>query len=186
MAPDYTTVLDAGSGSLPALPLTLILAAPVLMLACLFVAKARHWPVSRPIKFALWTAYVAYAPVVMFQYWSLWDTQQMARNATAMSIEAGRLDWSSVRQAPGGLFIDTDQRFAVNGVEFQYSHRSLRYLDFLVPQADLVSLPLFQRAQVRVTYCGEGEDRRLLRFEIATSVLDAHDWPMPAAAALSN
>ena len=41
-----------------------------------------------------------------------------------------------------------------------------------MPEADLVALPLFQRAQVRVTYFGEGEDRRLLRFEIATSVLD--------------
>ena len=186
MASEYTTVLDTGGGTLPVLPLILMLAAPVLMLACLFVARARNWHVSRPIKLALWVAYGSYVPVVTFQYWSLWDAQQMARNATAMSVEAGRLDWSSVRQAPEGIFVDTKQRFAVNGVEFLYRHRALRYLDFLVPQADLVSLPLFQRAQVRVTYCGEGEDRRLLRFEIATSVLDAHDWPMPAAAALSN
>jgi hypothetical protein len=186
MASEYTTVMDAGSGSLPALPLILMLAAPILMLACLTVAKARRWQVSRPIRLALWAAYAAYAPVVMFQYWSLWDAQQMARNATAMSVEAGRLDWSNVRQAPEGIFVDTNQRFAVNGVEFQYNHRSLRYLDFLVPQADLVSLPLFQRAQVRVTYCGEGEGRRLLRFEIATSALDANDWPMPESAALSN
>jgi len=186
MASEYTTVMDAGSGSLPALPLILMLAAPVLMLACLYVAKARNWHVSRPIKLALWAAYTAYVPVIMFQYWGLWDNQQMARNATAMSVEAGRLDWSSVRQAPEGIFVDTSQRFAVNGVEFRYSHRALRYFDFLVPQADLVSLPLFQRAQVRVTYLGEGEDRRLLRFEIATSVLDAHDWPIPETAALSN
>jgi len=186
MASEYTTVLDTGSGSLPALPLILMLAAPILMLACLYVAKARHWQVSRPIKLALWGAYAAYVPVVTFQYWSLWDTQQMARNATAMSIEAGRLDWSSVRQAPEGIFVDTNQRFAVNGVEFLYSHRSLRYLDFLVPEPDLVALPLFKRAQVRVTYLGEGEDRRLLRFEIATSALEGQDWPMPETAALSN
>ena len=186
MASEYTIVLDTGSGSLPALPLTLMLATPVLMLACLYVAKARKWHVSRPIKLALWAAYAVYVPVVTFQYWSLWDTQQMARNATAMSVEAGRLDWSSVRQAPEGIFVDTDQRFAVNGVEFLYAHRALRFGDFLVPQADLVALPLFQRAQVRVTYLGEGEDRRLLRFEIATSALDANDWPMPETAALSN
>lgn len=186
MASEYTTVLDTGSGSLPTLPLILMLAAPILMLACLYVAKAREWRVSRPIRLALWGAYAAYVPIVSFQYWSLWDTQQMARNATAMSIEAGRLDWSAVRQAPDGIFVDTNQRFAVNGVEFLYSHRALRFGDFLVPQADLVALPLFQRAQVRVTYLGEGEDRRLLRFEIATSVLDAHDWPMPETAALSN
>jgi hypothetical protein len=185
MASGYTTVLDTGSGSLPALPLILMLAAPVLMLACLYVAKARTWHVSRPIKLALWGAYAAYVPVVMFQYWSLWDTQQSARNATAMSIEAGQLDWSTVRQAPEGIFVDTDQRFAVNGVEFQYSHRTLRYLDFLVPQADLVTLPQVQHAQVRVTYRGEGEDRQLLRLEIATSDLDARDGPAPETT-LSN
>ena len=186
MASEYTIVLDTGSGSLPALPLILMLAAPVLLLACLYVAKARNRQVSHPIKLAVWTAYAAYAPVVVFQYWSLWDTQQTARNATAMSVEAGRLDWSTVRQGPEGIFVDTDQRFAVNGVEFQYSHRTLRYLDFLVPQIDLVALPLFKKAQVRVTYLGEGQDRRLLRFEIATSALDAHDWPRPESAALSN
>lgn len=185
MASDYTTVLDAGSGSLPALPLILMLAAPVLMLACLYVAKGRKWPVSRSIKLALWGAYAAYVPVVMFQYWTLWDTQQTARNATAMSVEAGRLDWSAVGQAPDGIFVDTSQRFAVNGVEFTYRHRSLRFLRFIVPQADLVALPLFKRAPVRVTYLGEGEDRRLLRFEIATSVLDDHAWPMPETTALS-
>jgi hypothetical protein len=186
MASEYTTVLDTGNGSLPGLPMILMLAAPVLLLACLYVAKARTWNVSRPIRLALWGAYAAYVPVVMFQYWTLWDTQQTARNATAMSIEAGRLDWSSVQQAPEGIFVDTSQRFAVNGVEFLYAHRALRFGDFLVPQADLVALPLFQRAQVRVTYLGEGEDRRLLRFEIVTSVLDANDWPMPETAALSN
>ena len=186
MASGYTTVLDTGSGSLPALPLIVMLTAPVLLLACLHVAKARNWHVSHHIKLALWTAYAAYAPVVIFQYWSLWDTQQTARNATAMSVEAGRLDWSTMQQAPKGIFVDTDQRFAVNGVEFQYNHRTLRYLDFMVPQADLVALPLFQRAEVRITYLGEGEGRQLLRFEIATSALDAHDWPRPQSAALSN
>ena len=182
MASEYTTVLDTGSGSLPALPLILMLAAPVLMLACLYVARARNWQVSHPIKLALWGAYASYVPVVVFQYWSVWDMQETARNATAMSVEAGRLDWSTVRQHPDGIFVDTDQRFAVNGVEFNYSHRALRVLDFIVPQADLVALPLFQRAQVRVTYLGEGEDRQLLRFEIATSVLDAHDWQVPQSA----
>jgi hypothetical protein len=185
MASEYTTVLDAGSGSLPGLPLILMLAAPVLMLACLYVAKARRWHVSSPIKGALWAAYAVYAPVVMFQYWSLWDAHQEARNATAMSVEAGRLDWSSVRQAPEGIFLDTSQRFAVNGVEFTYRHRSLPYLKYVVPQEDLVPLPLFRRAQVRVTYFGDGENRQLLRFEIVPSALDGYAWPAPTAV-LSN
>src|SRR5512134_817750 len=123
MASDYTTVMDAGSGSLPALPLILMLAAPVLMLACLHVAKARDWHVSRPIRLALWAAYGSYVPVVMFQYWSLWDAQQTARNATAMSVEAGRLDWSSVQQAPEGIFVDTNPRFADTGAQFLSPHR---------------------------------------------------------------
>jgi hypothetical protein len=186
MTSDYTTVLDAGSSTLPALPLILMLAAPVLMSACMHVARARDWRVSQRIKLALWAAYASYVPAVLFQYWSLWNAQHTAQHATAMSVEAGRLDWSTVRQAPDGIFLDTDQRFAVNGVEFQYSHRTLRYLDFLVPQADLVALPLFRHAQVRVLYLGAGDERRLLRFEIATSALDAHGWPLPATAALSN
>jgi len=103
MASEYTTVLDTGSGSLPALPLILMLATPVLMLACLYVAKARNWHVSHPIKISLWAAYASYVPMVMFQYWSVWDAQQTARNATAMSVEAGRLDWSTVGQAPDGI-----------------------------------------------------------------------------------
>src|SRR5262245_57281034 len=114
MASEYTTVMDASSGSLPALPLVLMVAAPVLLLACLYVAKARKWQVSNPIKGALWAAYAVYAPVALFQYWHLWDAQQSARNATVVSVEAGRLDWSKVGQAPDGLFVDTNQRFAVN------------------------------------------------------------------------
>ena len=121
-----------------------------------------------PSSSLLWAAYASYVPVVMFQYWSLWDAQQTARNATAMSVEAGRLDWSAVRQAPDGIFVDTNQRFAVNGVEFLYAHRSLRFADFLVPQADLVALPLFQRAQVRVTYLRRG------RGPAAAEVRDRH------------
>jgi len=186
MESKYTTVLDAGTVTLPALPLILMLAAPVLLLACLHVAKARNWRVSGPIKLGLWAAYASYVPVVTFQYWSLWDAQASAQNANNISVEAGRLDWSTVRQSPDGIFVDTNQRFAVNGVEFLYAHRALRFLDFLVPQADLVPLPLFQHAPVRITYRGEGEDRQLLRFEIATRVLDAQDWPVQPTASLSQ
>jgi len=52
MASQYTTVLDTGSGTLPALPLVLMLAAPVLLLACFHVAKLRKWRVSKPISLA--------------------------------------------------------------------------------------------------------------------------------------
>jgi hypothetical protein len=184
MKSEYTTVLDTGMSTLPVLPLILMLAAPLLMLACIHVAKARKWQVSGPIKLGLWAAYASYAPVVLFQYWSLWDAQSSAQNATNISVEAGRLDWATVRQLPDGIFVDTNQRFAVNGVEFVYTHRALRALEFLVPQPDLVALPLFQHAQVRITYRDEGEERQLLRFEIATRELDAHDWPISPTAAL--
>ncbi len=175
MESNYTTVLDAGTPTLPVLPLLLMLAAPILMLACIHVAQARKWRISQPIKWALWGAYAFYAPIVISQYWSLWGGQISARNATAMSVEAGTLDWAAVRQEPAGLFIETKQRFAVNGVDFEYRHQSLRYLDFLLPQPDLVTLPLADHAQVRVTYRDEGAERELLRFEIATRDQDAHD-----------
>lgn len=173
MESNYTTVLDAGTPTLPVLPLLLMLAAPILMLACIHVAQARKWRISRPIKWALWGAYGFYAPIVIAQYGTLWGGQISARNATAMSVEAGRLDWAAVRQEPAGLFIETKQRFAVNGVDFEYRHQSLRYLDFLLPQPNLITLPLADHAQVRITYRDEGDERELLRFEIATS--DGHD-----------
>jgi hypothetical protein len=175
MKSDYTTVLDAATPTLPALPLILMLAAPILMLACVHVGKARQWHVSKAIKLGLAAAYLSYAPAVLFQYWSLWREQTLAEEATNISVEAGPLGFATVQQAPDGLFVDTDQRFAVNGVEFTYTHRALRYFDFLLPQADLVQLPLRQHANVRITYRGEGEDRQLLRFEIATRDLDSHD-----------
>ncbi|HET6620174.1 MAG TPA: hypothetical protein VFG64_09550 [Dongiaceae bacterium] len=176
MKSEYTTVLDAGTAALPALPLILMLATPVLILACTHVAKARSWHVSRPLKISLWACYIAYAPAVLFQYWSLWQDQNSAQNATSMSVEAGRLDAPAVYRAPDGLFVEISQDFAVNGVAFQYTHRTLRVLSFLLPQSELVALPLRDHAHVRVTYRGDGGDRRLLRFEIATSDLDAaHD-----------
>jgi len=176
MKSEYTTVLDAGTSALPALPLILMLATPVLILACIQVAKARSWHVSRPLKISLWAGYLAYAPAVLFQYWSLWHDQSAAQNATSIAVEAGRLDAPAVYQAPDGLFLETSQDFAVNGVPFQYTHRALRFLAFLLPQAELVALPLLDHAHVRVTYRSEGEQRQLLRFEIATRDLDhLHD-----------
>jgi hypothetical protein len=176
MKSEYTTVLDVGAATLPALPLILMVATPVLILACIHVARARSWHVSRPLKISLWACYIAYAPAVLFQYWGLWHDQNSAQNATSMSIEAGRLDAPLTSQAPVGLFVETSQDFAVNGVAFQYTHRTLRVLPFLLPQAELVALPLRDHAHVRITYRGDGDDRQLLRFEIATSDLDgAHD-----------
>ena len=176
MKSEYTTVLDAGTATLPALPLILMLATPVLILACTHVARARNWHISRPLKISLWVAYIAYAPVVLFQYWGLWRDQSSAQNATSMSVEAGRLDAPAVYRAPDGLFVEISQDFAVNGVPFQYTHRALRALGFLLPQAELITLPLRDHARVRVTYRGDGEQRQLLRLEIATGDLDGvHD-----------
>lgn len=176
MKSDYLTVLDAGTPQLPAVPLIVVLALPVLLLAFAHVAKARSWRSSTgPLKLFLWVVYLSYAPMVMYQYWTLWSSQTAAQDATQISVEAGRLDGPAVDQTPDGLFVQTNQRFAVNGVDFQYRHQSLRYLDFLLPQADLVALPLVDDAQVRVTYRLEGEERQLLRFEIAASDMVAHD-----------
>jgi hypothetical protein len=176
MESKYTTVLDAAVPQFPPVPLIVVLAVPVLLLAFAHVAKARDWRSSRgPLKPFLWVVYLSYAPMVLYQYWTLWTSQTSAQNATQVSVEAGRIDGPVVNQSPDGLFVETRQRFAVNGVGFEYRHQSLRYLDFLLPRADLVTLPQVQHAHVRVTYRDEGDVRQLLRIEIATRDLDAHD-----------
>lgn len=176
MKSEYTTVLDAGTPIFPAIPLTAVLAMPVLMLAFAHVAKRRNWHSSAPAQLVLWALYLSYLPMVAFHYWTLLTDQSTARNATQVSVEAGRLDWPHVNQTPDGLFVDVNQGFTVNGIEFLYQHQSLRYLDFLLPSPELVALPLRDHAHVRITYRGDGDDRQLLRFEIATRDLDGvHD-----------
>lgn len=169
MTSEYKTVLDAGTASIPPEPLIVVLAIPVLLLAFAHVAKARAWRSSRgKLQTALWLVYLSYAPMVLYQYWTLWYSRTAARDATRMSVEAGPVATAATDQEPDGLFLETKQRFAVNGVDFEYRHLSLRYLDFLLPQAELVALPLEKHAQVRVTYRDDGAQRQLLRFEIAT------------------
>jgi hypothetical protein len=176
MKSEYTTVLDAGTPAFPPEPLIVVLAVPVLLLAFAHVARARNWRSSAgPLKLFLWLVYLSYAPVVLYQYWVLWSGQTAAQDATTVSVAAGPVDEPAIDQTPDGLFVKTSQSFVVNGVDFQYRHQSLRYLDFLLPQTDLVALPLHDRPQVRITYRGDGEDRQVLRFEIATRDLGAHD-----------
>jgi hypothetical protein len=176
MKSEYTTVLDAGTPAFPVVPLVVVLAMPVLLLAFGYVARQRSWRSAGLVRLALWGVYLSYVPMVTLHYWSLLNDQSTARNATLVSVEAGRLDWPTVRATPDGLFLDVNQGFTVNGVEFQYRHHALRYLDFLLPGPKLVTLPLEAHVQVRITYRGDGGDRQLLRFEIATRDLDgAHD-----------
>jgi hypothetical protein len=176
MKPEYTTVMDAGTPVFPAVPLIVVVAMPVLIFAFMHVAKGRNWRSSRPMKLGLWCLYLAYLPMVAVHYWTLWSDQSTARNATRMSVEAGPLDWPLVNRTPHGLFVDFNQGFTVNGVAFLYQHHSLRYLDFLLPSPELVALPLRMHAHVRITYRGDGDNRQLLKFEIATSDMDgAHD-----------
>jgi hypothetical protein len=170
MTSEYKTVLDAGTASIPPEPLIVVLAIPVLLLAFAHVARARAWRSSRGrLQIGLWLVYLSYAPMVLYQYWTLWYSRTAAREATRMSIEAGPVATAATDLEPDGLFLETKQRFAVNGVDFEYRHLSLGYLDFLLPQAELVALPLEKHAQVRVTYRDDGAQRQLLRLEIATS-----------------
>jgi hypothetical protein len=176
MNSEYTTVLDAGTPALPVVPLIVVLATPIVLLAFRYVAKSRSWRPSGLVRLMLWGVYLSYLPMVALHYWSLWNDQSAARNATLVSVEAGHLDWPTVKATPDGLFLDVNQGFTVNGIEFQYRHHALRHLDFLLPSAELVALPLQAHAQVRITYRGDGDDRQLLRFEIATRDLDGpHD-----------
>ncbi len=176
MTSEYKTVLDAGTASIPPEPLVVVLAMPVLLLAFAHVARARAWRSSRgKLQIGLWLIYLSYAPMVLYQYWTLWHSRTVAREATRMSIEAGPVDTAAIDRNPDGLFVETSQRFAVNGVDFEYRHFRLRYLDFLLPQAEFVALPLDRHGQVRVTYRHDGGGKQLLRFEIAPESLAKHD-----------
>lgn len=175
MESKYTTVLDAGAAQIPPAPLVMVLAIPLLLMAFARVARARKWRSSRgKLQLVLWMVYLSYAPMVLHQYWILWNSRAAAREAMRVDIEAGPIAAAAVDRNPDGLFLETRQRFAVNGVDFEYRHLRLRYLDFLLPQADLVTLPLNRHAQVRVTYRHDDGQRQLLRFEIATGP-GAHD-----------
>jgi hypothetical protein len=168
MKPSYTTVLDAGDVQLPSVPLAAVLAIPVLLVAFAHVAKAHKWRwFRRPAQLTLWALYLSYAPMVLYQYWGLWHGRSVARDALQMSIEAGHVQEATIDRKPNGLFVETTQRFEVNGVDFEYRHQELRYLDFLMPQAALINLPLAENAEVRVTYRRDDEQMQLLRFEIA-------------------
>jgi hypothetical protein len=176
MNSEYTTVLDAGAIQLPAGPLAIVLSLPVLLLAFAYAAKAGRWRLgTRPLQLVLWAAYLSYAPMTLFQYWNLWASRAEAREAVQMSVEAGPIAAAVTDEHRDGLFLETKQRFAVNGVDFEYRHLSLGFLDFLMPQSDLVALPLDRDAQVRVTYRHDGEQKQLLRFEIATNGASAQN-----------
>ena len=176
MESEYTTVLDAGTTRLPPEPLVIVLAVPVLLLAFAYAARTGKWRSAKgPFQLLLWVTYLSYAPTVLYEYWTMWQSRTTAQEATRFSVAAGPVVAGSVDQTPDGLFVETNQRFAVNGVNFEYRHQSLRYLDFLLPRADLVTLPLERHAQVRVVYRDQGDERQLLRFEVATSSASAHD-----------
>ncbi len=167
MGSDYATVLDAGAATLPILLLVLVLLVPAILIAVFFLAKARGLHPSIAVTVIVSALCVTWMGLVVIQYWTLWDARQAARAATNVSVEMGKLKLRASRQEPNGIFLDTRQRFAVAGIEFEYHHRALRFLPFLVPQTELVVLPLFQGAPLRITYGNEGVQRRLLKFEIA-------------------
>ena len=74
MASEYMTVLDTGTRQLPAVPLIVMLAVPVLMLASPMSPRPAIGASSTgPLKLFLWTVYASRTvPTVMFQYWTLW------------------------------------------------------------------------------------------------------------------
>ena len=184
MGSDYATVLDAGAATLPILPLVLVVLVAAILIAIFFLAMARGLHPPMAIMLGLSALCVTWTALVVVQYWTLWDARQGARAATNVSVAMGRLDLRPSRQEPNGIFLDTRQRFAVAGIEFEYHHRALRFLPFLVPQTEFVVLPLFRGAPLRITYQDEGVQRRLLKFEIAKSSLMERDWPVPAAGSL--
>lgn len=168
MAGEYTTVFDLGQQAMPLLPLGLLALLAVFIAGLLFAAKRR---IGRGLALTLCGSYLSYAAAVGFGYWSIWQQQAVARNPAAVVVEIGRIQEPQVRGEGSGLYLDVHQRFTVNDEAFDYAHRSIRVIDFLFPNVEPVPLPLVHKAHVRVTYRGEGADRQVLKFEIATADL---------------
>ena len=172
MNSEYTTVFDAGQQAIPLLPLLALALLPLLVLAVLYGARAMLGYAPQGLKLTLWGLYAFHALAVAFGYGSLWQERVAARDAPDAIVETGRLLDSQGRGSISGIFVDATQRFTVNGVTLVYKHRDLLAIGFLFPNFEVVALPLIHKAHVRITYRGEGDDRQLLRFEIASAHLN--------------
>lgn len=171
MTGDYTTILDLGEQAVPLLPLALVAVLALLVAGLLFAAKRLTGRLPPSVALTLWGAFLFHAGVVGFGYWSLWRQQAAARDPAAVVVEIGRIAAPQIRGESGGVYLDLRQRFTVNGETFDYAHRRIRGVGFLFPNVETIPLPLIQQAHVRVTYRGKGEDRQVLKFEIATADL---------------
>lgn len=171
MTGDYTTILDLGQQPIPLTPLGLLIFLALLVTGLLYAARRLAGRIAPGLALTLWAAYLFHAGAVGLGYWSLWRQQAAARDPAAVVIEIGRIAAPQVHGENGGVYRDTHQRFTVNGETFDYTHRSVRGVGFLFPNVEPVPLPLIHAAHVRVTYRGKGEDRQVLKFEIATADL---------------
>lgn len=166
---DYTTVLNTGATELPLLPLILVLTLPIVIFAVTWMTRAQA--MQGAVRIGLWSVYALYASMTAYQYWTQWNDRAAARQPDGTFVVAGVLDAPTVRQTQDGIFIDIHQRFAVKDVEIDYRRHMLRFAGFLLPQPELVALPLKYHAHVRITYREDGQERQLVKFEMA-----AHEW----------
>jgi hypothetical protein len=168
---DYTLVFDAGQQDLPLLPLAALALLLLLVLLLLAATRTRRGYVPQGWKLTLWGVYMFHVVAVFYGYGALWHQRDLARDPTGAVTEIGRIAEPQGRGNTSGIFLDAVQRFSVNDQAVVYRNRSLRALGFLYPHFDPVPLPLINKAHVRVTYRGQGDERELVRFEIAATDL---------------
>lgn len=171
MSNDYTLVFDAGQQELPLLPLAALALLLLIVLVFLVVLRTMRGHVPQGMKQTIWGIYLFHLAAVVYGYGALWHQRDLARDPTGAVTEIGRIAEPQGRGHTSGLFLDAVQRFTVNDQPVVYRNRSLRALGFLYPHFDPVPLPLIHKAHVRVTYRGEGDERELVRFEIAAADL---------------
>ncbi len=172
---DYQTVYDASVRVFQTEPAVVILLGPIFIFVCLYLGKLRRGHVPRSAKLYMWGAYLFYSVVAAGSYYQMWQDQSAAQDSANMTVVEGRLANAWVRRKEHSKSTDIYQHFTVRGIEFLQHNRQRNFLDFLIPRAKTPALPLIEGAQVRITYRGEGQDRTILKFEIAAADLAARN-----------
>lgn len=163
---DYQIVYDAGQRVFELQPVFAVLVGPIIVVAIIAFGKWRRGHMPGRLKLYLWGTYLLYTALVIYGYWSMWQDQSTALDPRGIQVVEGRLTDGWVRQKSRSQTTDIYQHFTVGGVEFLHKNRRRKIFDSLFPRPKIPPLPLHEGTQVRVTYRGEGPDRKLLKFEI--------------------
>jgi hypothetical protein len=168
---DYQLIYDASAPGFQLAPALFVVLFPIVFAACFYFVESLAGRVSLRIKVLTWGGYGLYALIVVAGYWMTWQSRSDALNVTDAKVVVGNLADGWVRTKVQRRHTETYRHFTVKGIEFLQRDRGTTMIDSLFPSTDPPALPLIEGARVRVTYHGEGEDRTILKFEIAANAL---------------